>query len=50
MRTYLYNHLVFDENDPIREKREENGDNAHERPEFQIGHFWGKQTNNENLK
>ena len=31
------------------EKREENGDNAHERPEFQVSHFWEK-SNNDNFK
>ena len=36
---YLYDHLILYEDDAVREEGEENGDDAHESPEFQVGHF-----------
>ena len=40
IKAYLYDHLILDEYDPVREEGEKNGDDAHESPEFQVGHFW----------
>ena len=45
---HLYDHLVLDENDAIRKEGEENGDDTHESPEFQVGHFWKLKSVEEN--
>ena len=40
IKNYLNDHLILDQYDAVREEREKYGDDAHESPEFQVGHFW----------